>query len=374
MVKYSFSLFLFIAIINLNFIKTLNNSKTQSINLEFISQDNQNQERKNLIIGAFSNYNWNKVKIFFKSYQNAGFKNCDCVMFVIDVPKSTIDGMKSCGVIVYPIPEQYKKELIINARWKIYADFLSKNQDKYEHVFTADIRDVLFQRDLFQLYDKKPYLGIAIEDGILTEGFNRNWLIEAYGEESYKKIMNERIFCVGSVWGTTDKFMKFANEMWTRIKSIPSNTWGIEQAVGNFLIYHDKIFDDCLIKSNNTDGYVMTIGLTNPKNIVINLNYEIFNGKGEIAAVVHQYDRHENLNKFIESKYDPESLSFQLKFIFIMIILDIIIVIIIFCLLKRKFKKNSIEIDSKIEMMKMPKKGIDLDDEEINSDTKLINQ
>ena len=68
-----------------------------------------------------------------------------------------------------------------------------------------------FQRDLFQLYDfKKSCLGIAIEDGTLRNSINRDWLIKANGEELYKTIMNERIFCVGSVWGTSDKFLIFA--------------------------------------------------------------------------------------------------------------------------------------------------------------------
>ena len=162
MMKYFFSLYLFIHLINYNFIKAFN-------------KDNQRQERKNLIIGAISNYNWDNVKIFFKSYQNVGYKNCECVMFVTNVSKKTIDEMKSCGVIVYSIPEQYKKELIINIRWKLYEDYLSKNQDRYNLVFTSDIRDVFFQRDLFQLYDfKKSCLGIAIEDGTLRNSINRD--------------------------------------------------------------------------------------------------------------------------------------------------------------------------------------------------------
>jgi hypothetical protein len=353
--KYFFSLYLFIHLINHNFIKALN-------------KFNQREERQNLIIGAISNYNWDKVKIFFKSYQNAGFKNCECVMFVTNVPKNAIDKIKSCGVIVYPIPEQYKKELVINIRWKLYEDYLSKNQDRYNLVFSADIRDVFFQRDLFQLYDfKKSCLGIAIEDGTLSNSINRDWFIKAYGEELYKTIMNERIFCVGTVWGTIDKFLIFAKTMGNRLSSVANKEWGIEQAVGNFIIYHDKIFDDCLIKSNNTDGYIMTVGLTDSKNILLNLNYDIFNGKGELAAVVHQYDRLDDLKKIVESKYNSD--LFHLNFIILIIIIDIFVIIIVIYILKKKFKAKSFEIDdTKIEMIKMPKKGIDLNEMEIKDD------
>lgn len=181
--------------------------------------------------------------------------------------------------------------------------------------------------------------------------------------------MNERIFCVGSVWGTSDKFLIFAKTMWNRLSSGANREWGIEQAVGNFIIYHDKMFDDCLIKSNNTDGYIMTIGLTNSKNILLNLNFDILNGKGEVAAVVHQYDRLDVLKKIVESKYNSENQSFQLNFIILIIIIDIFVIIIVIYILKKKFKAKPFEIDDdKIEMIKMPKKGIDLNEMEIKDD------
>ena len=101
--------------------------------------------------------------------------------------------------------------------------------------------------------------------------------------------------------------------MWNRLSSGANREWGIEQAVGNFIIYHDKMFDDCLIKSNNTDGYIMTLGLTKCKNISLNLNFEILNGKGEVAAVVHQYDRHDALKKIVESKYNSENKTLESK-------------------------------------------------------------
>ena len=116
------------------------------------------------------------------------------------------------------------------------------------------------------------------------------------------------------------------------------------------------MFEDCLIKSNNTDGYIMTIEHTNSKNILLNLNFGILNGKGEVAAVVHQYDRHDVLKKIVESKYNSENQSFQLNFIILIIIIDIFVIIIVIYILKKKFKAKPFEIDDNIiEMIKMPK-------------------
>ena len=265
--------------------------------------------KKNLIIGAITNYDWDKLSIYFNSLKMSKFENCDIVMYVGNMKQNTIDKLKSYGVIVYPIPEKYMKESIINSRWKIMMDYLDENPDKYKYVFTADLRDVLFQDDLFKYYSlSKSYLGIAIEDGTLEEKHNKGWIINAYGKKIHNVIKNERIFCVGTVWGTVDKFYEFSKLMWDNL----SSDWSkkkkvIEQGVGNYLIYYDKKFNDCLVKSNNDDGYVMTIGLTKPDQLIMDSNNIIYNRQGKKAAVVHQYERHNDITEKMIAKYyfDP---------------------------------------------------------------------
>ena len=47
------------------------------------------------------------------------------------------------------------------------------------------------------------------------------------------------------------------------------------QSVTNYLIYHDKLFNDSLLKSENMDGSIMTIVLTNRKNITFDSNIRV---------------------------------------------------------------------------------------------------
>ena len=264
--------------------------------------------KKNLLIGSITGYLWQDVAPFFKSFERAGFENCDCVMFVANMSDKTIEKIKSCGVIVQKIPDKFKGISIINFRWKIYADFLQENPDKYNLVFTADVRDVFFQSDVFRFYENnKNFLGIAIEDNFLSEKTNKSWLVNAYGEEAYKTIAHERILCAGTVWGTVDNFCNFSLAMWEKLSSVcllRKNV--IDQAVGNWLIYHDKMFYNSLIKSDNQDGKVMTIGFTARENIKLDSNDNILNGKGEIAAVIHQYDRHNDIVIKVINKFCPE--------------------------------------------------------------------
>jgi hypothetical protein len=115
---------------------------------------------------------------------------------------------------------------------------------------------------------------------------------------------NERIICVGTVWGTPDKFLEFSKIMWERLGSEWSlRVNAVEQAVGNYLIYHDKMFNDCIIKSENKDGPVMTVALTKRYDINFDLNNNILNEKGEIVAVINQYDRKKDILEFVKKKY-----------------------------------------------------------------------
>lgn len=261
--------------------------------------------KKNLLIGAIKNYIWKNISLFFESFKRSGFENCDCIIFVSNISQKTINRIKSYGVKVYQIPKIFKKKKLINYRWKIYEDFLNQNLDKYNLVFTADLRDVFFQKDVFKYYDlKKPFLGVAIEDGTISKGINKRWIIKAYGKKIYNTIKNKRIICVGTIWGSAKKFCEFSRIMWKKLDSKWSLIHNvIEQAVGNYIIYYEKKFNDCLVTSNNKNGYIMTLARTKRENIILDSKDNILNGIGKIAAVIHQYDRKPDIVKKMINKY-----------------------------------------------------------------------
>ena len=97
---------------------------------------------------------------------------------------------------------------------------MNENQDKYNLVLATDVRDSYFQLDAFKFYDiDKSFLGIAIEDGKLTEIANHVWIKNGYTEELFKTIKDERIICAGTVWGTADKFKEFSKVLWENLNS-----------------------------------------------------------------------------------------------------------------------------------------------------------
>ena len=130
--------------------KKENNQKLS--NPSNIENNYSNIRKKNLIISVLVNYKWKIIAPFFRSYVKSGFHNCDCIIFVYNISKSTINKIKSFGVIVYDIPKKFKYKQVTYFRWKIYNDFLISNKNKYNLVFSTDIRDVFFQKDVFQYY------------------------------------------------------------------------------------------------------------------------------------------------------------------------------------------------------------------------------
>ena len=188
----------------------------------------------------------------------------------------------------------------------MYADFLKEKNTKYNQVFSADVRDTIFQKDIFDYYkNNTPFLGVAIEDGTLNGELNKKWVISVCGTKIHETIKNERIICVGSIWGTSNEFLEFSSLFFQKLMEYPNS---VEQGIANYLFYHEKIFKKYLIKSDNY-GPVMTIGITNRSSIHLDSNNNIINFNGKVAAVIHQYDRKLDISKIIKKKYCPELLN-----------------------------------------------------------------
>mgnify|MGYP006988925540 CR=1 FL=1 len=313
-----------------------------------ITNNISNAYKKNLIISVLTYYTWEIIAPFIESYAKSDFENSECVVFVYGITQSTINKIKSFGVIVYDIPEEFSSKNIIHCRWKIYEDYLVSNINKYNLVFSTDLRDVFFQKDLFKYYNgSQPFFGVALEEYVLSqEKTNKKWIIDAYGEDIFKEIQNNRIICLGTIFGTIDKVIEFSKLMWKQIDSKYSLEFNIvDQAVGNYLIYHDKMFKDCLIKSENKNGTIMTLGLLDRKQIYFDLDDNIVNGEGKVAAVIHQYDRIPQIVKKVIDKYCPEINYKKTNYNYIIIlslifIILVLIIIIITLLYKDKLKKT----------------------------------
>ena len=196
------------------------------------------------------------------------FKNCDVVLFIDKISQEAIDNLKNLGVILYDVPRKIlgTRAIVQNYRFKIYEDFLTENKDKYNMVFTADIRDTIFQKDIFQFFSyDKPFLGVFYEDDIIKNTkTNSDWVKFYCGEKILDVISNERIICSGTIIGTVDKFIELSHIIWKTVVDKNGFRYFGEQGILNCYIYYYKLFNDCLLTKDN-HGPVMTLAVTKKK-------------------------------------------------------------------------------------------------------------
>ena len=93
--------------------------------------------------------------------------------------------------------------------------------------------------------NNKSILVLALEDDNLSEGVNKNRIIEAFGENVYKTIENETIICSGVILGSSDKILEFNSMIWKVLnQSSYSREYWADQYEVIYLIYYQKLFQN----------------------------------------------------------------------------------------------------------------------------------
>ena len=282
----------------------------EQFQLRNLDSDNSNQ--KNLIIGLIKGYTWQIIKPFFISLISAKIQNYELVMFVDKLSEETLDKIKLCGAIIKDIPEKNLGfQDLIKYRWKLFSDFLKENKDKYNLVFATDVKDVIFQKDIFKYYNStKPFISFNLEDTTLRNPLNKNWVRNfCKTNEEYFKIADEQVISEGTIISTIDKFIEFADTLWQEISNLSNIN---DQGAINYLIYYKKLLNDSIIISDNT-GPIIALGVTGTNKILLDSNNNVLNNKGKIAAVVHKYDRKPDIVRKINKKYNDDVLNTYLN-------------------------------------------------------------
>lgn len=260
----------------------------------------------NIIIGTIYGYSWEEVEPFFESYRQAGMKNAKCVMFVRDVTDRTRKKLLKYGTEIVEDEICDKERWITEYRWDLYQKYLSENTTA-DKILLTDVRDTIFQKDIFA--EAVTNLEVGVEDGLLgEEQCNADWVKHRFGMETYYQLKNYTIICAGTVLGTYDGIYKLVCLMVDTLKSKEFNYFrNCDQVNLNWLFYTGKLGDGIKYSSNRT-GTIMTVAIS--KEVHVSGDY-IVNGTGEIAAVVHQYDRMPILVKLVEKRYSSSSYLFN---------------------------------------------------------------
>lgn len=265
---------------------------------------------KNLVMAAAKGYGWHDLEPFIISCK----KHCpdaDLVLFVDNLSKFTQDKLED-KVILQPIPENLKSMSVVCSRFIMYKDFLDAHNE-YENIFVSDIRDVIFQGDIFKAYDQhKNFLVYATEAELIKDdkgNNNQNWIRKFFGETAYQNLKDKIIICAGTVLGSRAELQIFCDHM---IKNIANQMeWGKDQAALNYLVHNNLLPIENLIESNVNNGAIFTTGIIdNPKVSGDN----VLRGDGNIPAVVHQYTEKPQIIQIADKNYREEIFNYDEKF------------------------------------------------------------
>jgi hypothetical protein len=164
----------------------------------------------------------------------------------------------------------------------------------------VDIRDVVFQSNPFYGFVNGLYVGMENNTyKIIDEEYNSSWILDAYGKKFLEEIGNQQISCSGVTIGDVGSIKNYIDLMIDEFLNLPFKKMSnriYDQAMHNKLIFDDKIKNIYLCQP--FESPIATLGLFNIDQIPLEGNY-IINKDGSVVSIIHQYDRHRELENII---------------------------------------------------------------------------
>lgn len=207
-------------------------------------------------------------------------------------------------------------------RWALFYDFFQPDstRSKYRRVWLIDVRDSYFQSDPFEMLpagESALYTFNGVESITLGQcGWNSGWVKDCFGQAVLSEIASRNIICSGVTMGDTASVYAYLTVMDDVIMNKHKTTIsqsakfpscernGVDQGVHNVIVHkRAQALSRVKVKQwSQDDGPV--INMQAKKGVVIGGSDKIVkNSRGGVAAVVHQYDRDDALQKYLFTKY-----------------------------------------------------------------------
>lgn len=267
--------------------------------------------RKNLIIGATDNYNWQQLKPWATSIKASGFQG-DVVLLAYRIMPDVVSHMEQLGIHVYAVthddygqPIDHNKDGLPTQIHKLRNfhiwEFL---QDKdYEMVAITDTRDVYFQENpndlLNEFAEKFPDMVAVPSENVKfsDEPWNADMLARFFGPYVSALLADKSTCNSGTFFGPIQLMASTMLTMYFIQKGFIAT--GVDQPTLNFLAYTNPYMYVIL---DHDSGWACQCGTTlDPskphfQNVQISgkpkiENNKVFTSNGKPFVIVHQYDR-----------------------------------------------------------------------------------
>lgn len=274
--------------------------------------------QKDLIIGAFSNYNdYNVLKPWVQSIKDTGFEG-DIVLIAIDVGHVITDILKQNGVIVVRDNNEQGERIHMLRFLHIY-NYIKNNPNVYRYVITTDVRDVVFQKNPSKYLESNEHFpftkdliiqseAIKIKD----EAWNRDNIIKNFGHYFYDAVKDCPVYNVGIIAGEPDYVRDMCFSVYQMSLNRPD--WVADQAAFNMIVNFQP-WTNHIKFATLGDAWAINAHVTNKPDQLEEFGPYLLekrpymdaglvkNSDGEPFVIVHQYDRVPEWTEYYSKKY-----------------------------------------------------------------------
>jgi hypothetical protein len=290
-----------------------------------------------IIIGSIGNYSKEQLYPFVKSLNSCGFLGRKILMSYNSSAELT-QWLTENGIEVYNVEhdifgnkidkfpchsgmiDRTSTDLLIHhhrfySYWRLFNELgLSEIKDKYRYILHVDIKDIIFQLNPSDYFDKFMYKSIIASSEYLkyeVEKWNAELSITNTGPYIHEYLVKySDVYNVGSFVTNVQDFVDICLLMYLlcyrreKLNDQPS------MAILFNTAYKDKVYTATM-----KDGFILQCGtIAEPTTFQkykshfkelppIILNGRICNSDGKIFTAVHQYERVPKFKQLLEEKY-----------------------------------------------------------------------
>jgi hypothetical protein len=272
--------------------------------------------KKDMIVGGFSGYNWDKIKYWVNSINKCGFDGTK-VMIAVDVQPDLVKKLVENDFVVIStnmipnIPIHVQRFFHI---WNFLRSISADEQPRY--VITTDVKDVVFQKNpslwLEQNIEDKKLIAASESMKYKDEAWGNDNLMQAFGPWFHQLYKDNEIFNVGTIAGTHEIVRDLCLMIFQMSINRPIPI--VDQAVYNFLLWNEP-YRSATKFVRSEDSWAAQLGTTaDPSKInqfrpylvedtPIMKEQKVLTSKEKEFTIVHQYDRVPEWKLVIENKY-----------------------------------------------------------------------
>jgi hypothetical protein len=296
-----------------------------------------NPKQKNLVIGVAANYNFEQLKPFIYSLKQTGYEGEVCLL-VADLDVSTLRQLQQLGVQTVPMVRPWLRKSLSNlvdlaaifspkekrqqikffcaasslpmhdSRFLYSYLYLAECGKSYSNIMLTDVRDVVFQRDPFD-FSIPEQVCFFLEDIKIKDCFyNSEWILTTFGKNALRELKDKTVSCAGVTIGSYSAIMSYLEMMadyMIRLRGRIAHLPGSDQAIHNVILYRERIKNIKVFENGHAP--VLTMGTMDKAKIQLNHEGFLLNENGSVANIIHQYDRHSEIQAKLMAKYTSDN-------------------------------------------------------------------